>query len=368
MQKIHFLGNKKRVFTRHYHPIHAFKNELLNAGISCKFYSNPLTPGIEECDVLVFFDASYRDILPIKSKERQAALDFLSGYLENFERVIWFDDRDSAGNLRTYIFPLVDKYAKSQLLSDISYYQKQKKFGVLHRDFVYENYQIDDEINLKGPFYKGPLSQNDLSKLCLGWNLSLINWAYHGENNILKRKLISKRNRNYNIKFSYPDLCKRSIDISYRVNMWNNLPTVGWWRKTTYDYLEKYKKKHPDIKMNSYGYFNKKQYMHEMQNAIISPSPFGFGEICYRDFESFVNGALLLKPDMGHLQTWPDFYEDGRTFVAHKWDFSDFEEKLENILYNPKMFEPIAHEGQNKLHEAFTYGEKFVDQLLCLIS
>ena len=30
-------------------------------------------------------------------------------------------------------------------------------------------------------------------------------------------------------------------------------------------------------------------------------SPFGFGEICYRDFEAMLNGACLIKPDVSHL-------------------------------------------------------------------
>ena len=30
-------------------------------------------------------------------------------------------------------------------------------------------------------------------------------------------------------------------------------------------------------------------------------SPFGWGEICYRDFEAALNGMLLIKPDMNTL-------------------------------------------------------------------
>ena len=34
-------------------------------------------------------------------------------------------------------------------------------------------------------------------------------------------------------------------------------------------------------------------------------SPFGYGEVCWRDFEAMSTGAVLVKPDMSHLQARP---------------------------------------------------------------
>ena len=36
-------------------------------------------------------------------------------------------------------------------------------------------------------------------------------------------------------------------------------------------------------------------------------SPFGLGEITLKDFEVF-SGSLLMKPNMDHMLTWPNFY------------------------------------------------------------
>ena len=37
-------------------------------------------------------------------------------------------------------------------------------------------------------------------------------------------------------------------------------------------------------------------------------SPCGWGEVCFRDAEAIRAGAVLVKPSMQHLQTWPDLY------------------------------------------------------------
>jgi hypothetical protein len=73
-------------------------------------------------------------------------------------------------------------------------------------------------------------------------------------------------------------------------------------------------------------------YMAELSRSKTCFSPFGYGELCWRDIEAFVTGAVLLKPDMGHLWTEPDLYRDNETYVALKWDFSDLEVKLRELL------------------------------------
>jgi len=70
------------------------------------------------------------------------------------------------------------------------------------------------------------------------------------------------------------------------------------------------------------------QYAEEMLASKICVSPFGYGEICWRDFEAVAYGCLLFKPDMAHVRTRPDIYRPFETFVPVAWDFSDLEEKL----------------------------------------
>ena len=72
---------------------------------------------------------------------------------------------------------------------------------------------------------------------------------------------------------------------------------------------------------------------------------------------------------MDHLETWPDLYKDnGETYISHSWDFSDFEEKLADILDNPERYEDIAHEGQNCFRQALSDGPAFAQHFTEMIS
>jgi len=70
------------------------------------------------------------------------------------------------------------------------------------------------------------------------------------------------------------------------------------------------------------------QYAEEMQAAKICLSPFGYGEICYRDYEAALHGCLLFKPDMSHVRSEPDIFRPYDTYVPIKWDYSDLADKV----------------------------------------
>lgn len=91
------------------------------------------------------------------------------------------------------------------------------------------------------------------------------------------------------------------------------------------------------------------------------PSPFGEGEVCYRDFECFLSGAALLKPDMGHLETWPNYYEPNITYAPYKWDFSDFQPALLELLESSEKRLSIARAGQERYLQSLSPagGEAF---------
>ncbi len=174
--------------------------------------------------------------------------------------------------------------------------------------------------------------------------------------------------KDYIFNFTVPDLANRSKTIPYRVNYWERFPTVNWWRTHTREEIERVLAQFPAYTLTSTGSISKKAFIKEIQNSVVTISPFGLGEICYRDFESFINGSLLFKPSINHLRTYPDLYEDGVTYISHKWDFSDFNEKLSMILTAPSRFESIAREGQNRFKMYLNDGIAFSDQLNSLIS
>jgi hypothetical protein len=87
-----------------------------------------------------------------------------------------------------------------------------------------------------------------------------------------------------------------------------------------------------NITVVSGGVVEHRAYMNEMRESKACFSPFGYGEVCWRDYEAVVSGALLVKPDMGHIESYPDIFKAYETYVPIKWDFSDLDEKIRYYL------------------------------------
>lgn len=84
------------------------------------------------------------------------------------------------------------------------------------------------------------------------------------------------------------------------------------------------------------------RFMAEMRRAKVCFSPFGYGEVCWRDYEAVAAGAVLLKPDMGHVETAPDIFRPWETYVPLRWDLSDFEAILRRLLADDDLRRTIA--------------------------
>ena len=74
-------------------------------------------------------------------------------------------------------------------------------------------------------------------------------------------------------------------------------------------------------------------YLKECNEILGTLSPFGWGEICYRDFEASLNHNLLIKPDMDHLETWPNIY-NADSYYKLSWDLENLNEVEEYICKN----------------------------------
>jgi hypothetical protein len=85
------------------------------------------------------------------------------------------------------------------------------------------------------------------------------------------------------------------------------------------------------------GETSQRRYNRELLDSRIVLSPFGWGELCVRDFEAVRAGALLLKPDMDHLETWPDIFIKGETYASFSWDGEDLLSTAGAYLDNEKQ-------------------------------
>lgn len=87
---------------------------------------------------------------------------------------------------------------------------------------------------------------------------------------------------------------------------------------------------------------SKRKFLNELEKSKVCFSPFGYGEVCWRDIEAILSGSVLLKPDMSHLITEPDLYRNEETYVSVNWDFSDLEEKVHGLLEDRDRREKLA--------------------------
>jgi len=99
-----------------------------------------------------------------------------------------------------------------------------------------------------------------------------------------------------------------------------------------------------------------RKYWAELRQSKIVLSPFGFGEVCFRDFEALLSGNVILKPSMSHLETWPPVFDAGETYVEVPWDFEGGSATLDSILSAYDEYRTIAETAQNRYRE-YLLGE-----------
>ena len=104
-----------------------------------------------------------------------------------------------------------------------------------------------------------------------------------------------------------------------------------------------------------------------LKETAIVPSPYGLGEICYRDFEILFSGCVMIKPNMSHLKTWPNIYRPIETYIPCRWDFSDLEEKINWVFKNISKAQEIATSGQNLVAHVLQKENRFTHRFKNII-
>jgi hypothetical protein len=235
------------------------------------------------------------------------------------------DGQDSASLMYTFD---VLKHSKALLLLKTSLYKDRSlyKQGSLYGrsywgegEFKIEDFdQYTDKIKLSGT------------------NWLATNWA--GINNRNMAPINRPRNYDVSAMFQYPSEKQTETSLhydSFRKNAIDQLNTMN----VSIAKLDNGKR----VTTNEY-------YLRQFTSKIIV-APFGYGEMAPRDIESIIFGNILIKPDMAHIDTAPNLFEDMKTYVACKHDFSDLPEKINMILGNYKYYSYIIENARKKLIE-----------------
>ena len=117
-----------------------------------------------------------------------------------------------------------------------------------------------------------------------------------------------------------------------------------------------------DLRIASTLGVGRSDYLRELSASKLCFSPFGYGEVCWRDYEAVMCGTLLIKPDTSHVRTDPDIFVAGETYVPIRWDFADLEEKVRYYLSHEDERRAIVERAWSVLRD-YACSERFVDQM-----
>lgn len=122
-------------------------------------------------------------------------------------------------------------------------------------------------------------------------------------------------------------------------------------------------------RVSGLGPVSRRAYMKELRQARLCLSPFGYGEVCWRDYEAIASGTLILKQDCRHVETWPDLFADDSTYVPLRWDLADLGEKVAQCLEAPADALARTRRAHALLHDFCArerFAQDFVPKLLGL--
>lgn len=135
-----------------------------------------------------------------------------------------------------------------------------------------------------------------------------------------------------------PPAGERPIDLHARLA----IKGTPWYQAMRTEARDAVTKHFSDLAVRAEGWVSRQDFMAELTRSSLCFSPFGYGEICWRDVEAVQAGAVLVKPDMGHLDCRPDIYRPFETYIPVRWDLADLDERVRTALADPAGLRRMA--------------------------
>lgn len=266
--------------------------------------------------VMMAFHHSTSDFCTkISSEERAEILKLIKAHCNT---LVWLDTADSTGTCMFDVMPYVDLYFKKQVLKNQADYCRDVYGTRTFCEYYHDLLNIEDETITKR--YYPHTDKQYLRKLRVAWNVGIGDlYAVKPIQLILHPFSVTKPD------FISPN-SERPLDVQYRGSGYSAI--AGYPRSRSKELMMEIMKE-SDLKISDITKrIPKEEFIKEGQSSKCILSPFGWGEICGRDFEAFVYGGCMIKQDMSHCVTYPDAYQPGITYIPLKWDFSNFKDVL----------------------------------------
>lgn len=96
------------------------------------------------------------------------------------------------------------------------------------------------------------------------------------------------------------------------------------------------------------------EFINVLRRSKCTISPYGMGEVCFRDFEAIQYSSVLIKPDMSLVRTIPNIYIPYETYIPCKLDWSDLEEKINWVKTHTIECNHIVNNAKEIVKKSFT--------------
>lgn len=363
MKKINVLIDDSRIIDYLVFPLRLNRKKLSGMGYEINFFKN-LNKKSLSCDILLVSSKPALKLLKEKNAVIRApspVIDLIKKARDYTNKIIWMDTSDSTSVTHFELLPHVDLYLKKQLLRDRSLYQKEFYGGRIFTDFYHRRFGVTDQ-NPFNQFY--PLDMDLSHKVDLSWNIGLAD-MYNAFSTAgkLRRRFAAYLPRGHSKVFHDPT-GEKNTDIFLRTSSNLKRELVAFHRKEIISRIEKLLEKDGEITGSARDpWLSLKEFRKALKESKILPSPFGWGEIGVRDYEAFIFGAALLKPDISHMETWPALFIEGETYQPFSWGFEDLESAIIELLNNEKKRIRIANNGQQAYKDSISNKgmERFCD-------
>jgi len=332
------------------YPLVKNKIKLSKMGIDISFFLKNCD-NVKDCDVVIVESKFVRGEW---ANNKEAIFKLLVSLKTTHNKVFFYDLGDSTYSWVLEVLPYVDKLLKTFVFKDKNNYCIPLDGCNIWTDYYFKSGSVEFD-SFRTPQFLQEKNRHLLDKIQVGYNAVFADhslnsnlWKFdyfhkltRGSFKIFEKMLTSVNSNN----FVTPG--ERLKDVSCRMSLNGYSKGVEFHRQETAEILNKY------LLTNK---LNRDRYFSEICNSKVVVSPFGWGEInTPRDYEVALSGAVLLKPDISHIDTWPNIFNED-TVVQYKWDLSDLSLKLQDIVTNYDKYIEYAVNLQEQ-YKHYSFGE-----------
>lgn len=285
-------------------------------------------------------------------------LEFLSN---KYEVISFMDDNDGTESHYLDLLGYFKVYYKKQVFVNKENYLLDFYGNRIFTDYYRQKFGINEEpLPKKLP----PVAdRQDLKKIKVSWNLAFGQYPILKHRHYIARYLF-KITKGEMMRYCFssnpfdgqipaPGLLKCQARFGFK----GYRESIGYQRKL---FLEKVSGNPQFLS----GQIPFKDYNNEIKEVRAILSPFGWGEICFRDFEAILNGAVLVKPNMDHVETYPNVYLPNQTYLPVEWDGSNIETQVASLFENSAFMNEMRINAWEKLKNSYSEIEDRIKMIL----